>query len=67
MRAIEEAARVLDHSVLAASTDRDPAREQSYSDAMYRQGVRALIFGSSLVSISTRFFVVGPEPARIGL
>jgi DNA-binding LacI/PurR family transcriptional regulator len=52
VRAIEEAARVLDHSVLAASTDRDPAREQSYSEAMYRQGVRALIFGSSLVSMT---------------
>ena len=52
VRAIEEAARPLDHSVLAASTDRDPAREQSYTDAMYRQGIRALIFGSSPVSIS---------------
>ena len=52
VRAIEEAARPLDHSVLAASTDRDPGRERSYTDAMYRQGIRALIFGSSPVSIS---------------
>ena len=52
VRAIEEAARPFDHSVLAASTDRDPDREQSYTDAMYRQGIRALIFGSSPVSIS---------------
>lgn len=51
-RAIEEAARALGHSVLAASTDRDPAREQSYTEGMYRQGIRALIFGSSPVSIS---------------
>ena len=52
VRAIEEAARPFGHSVLAASTDRDPAREQSYTEAMYRQGIRAIIFGSSPLSIS---------------
>ncbi len=35
-----------------ASTDRDPAREQSYTEAMSRQGIRAIIFGSSPVSIA---------------
>jgi DNA-binding LacI/PurR family transcriptional regulator len=52
VRAIEEASRALGYSVLAASTDRDPAREQRYSEAMSRQGIRAIIFGSSPVSIS---------------
>lgn len=52
VRAVEEAARPLGHPVLAASTDRDPAREKSYTEAMYSQGIRAIIFGSSPVSIS---------------
>lgn len=52
VRAVEEAARLLSHPVLAASTDRDPAREKGYIQAMYSQGIRAIIFGSSPVSIS---------------
>jgi len=51
VRATEEAARPLGHSVLAASTDRDAAREKSYIEAMHSQGIRAIIFGSSPVSI----------------
>ncbi len=50
-RAIEEAALVFGHSVWAASTDRNPARERTYTETMYRQGIRAIIFGSSPVSI----------------
>lgn len=64
-RAIEEAALVFGHSVWAASTDRNPARERSYTEAMYRQGIRAIIFGSSPVSIRHLSSFVESNPLHV--
>lgn len=50
-RAVEEAARPFDFAVLAASSDRILERERSYTEAMYRQGIRAAIFGTSPLSL----------------
>jgi DNA-binding LacI/PurR family transcriptional regulator len=51
VRAVEEAAFPLDFGVLVGSSDRSRERERAYAEAMYQQGIRAVIFASSPVSL----------------
>lgn len=52
IRAVEEAARPSDFIVLSVSSDRIPERERSYTESMYRLGIRAVLFGTSPLSLS---------------
>lgn len=52
VRATEDAAIVKGYGVLVGSSERLPDREQLYAEAMYGHGIRAIVFGSSPVSIS---------------
>jgi DNA-binding LacI/PurR family transcriptional regulator len=51
VRAVEEAAFPLDFGVLVGSSERSRERERAYAEAMYQQGIRAVIFASSPVSL----------------
>jgi DNA-binding LacI/PurR family transcriptional regulator len=51
VRAVEEAAFPLDFGVLVGSSDRSREREHAYAEVMYQQGIRAVIFASSPVSL----------------
>jgi DNA-binding LacI/PurR family transcriptional regulator len=51
IRAVEEAALALDFGVLVGSSDRSRERERTYVEAMYQQGIRAVVFASSPVSL----------------
>jgi DNA-binding LacI/PurR family transcriptional regulator len=51
VRAAEEAARPSGFTVLSVSSDRVQERERAYTESMYQMGVRALLFGSSPVSL----------------
>ena len=52
IRAVEEAARPSDFSVLTMSSDRIPERERSYAESMYRLGIRGVLFGTSPLSLN---------------
>ncbi len=51
VRAVEEAALRRNFGVLVGSSDRSLERERAYTDAMYQQGIRTMIFASSPVSV----------------
>lgn len=51
VRATEDAALVKGYGVLVGSSERLPDREQLYAEAMFGHGIRAIVFGSSPVSI----------------
>ncbi|GIV78573.1 MAG: LacI family transcriptional regulator [Litorilinea sp.] len=51
-REVEKAALALDYQVLLGNSERDPERERIYAEALWSQGVRGLIFGSSLVAFT---------------
>jgi len=48
---IEAAAMSQGYQVLLGNTERDPDRERAYTDELWGYGVRALIFGSSMVHL----------------
>ncbi|MDB5056852.1 MAG: hypothetical protein JWO59_324 [Chloroflexi bacterium] len=50
--AVEEAAHARNYRVLLGNSERDRERELSYADDMWAQGIRAIIFGSSPLSLS---------------
>ena len=52
VRAAEEAARPSDFTVLSVSSDRIQERERAYTESMYRLGIRAILFGSSPMSLN---------------
>jgi DNA-binding LacI/PurR family transcriptional regulator len=49
---VEETARVRGYQVLLGTGERDPAWEHQYAKALWSQGVRGIIFGSSPPSLS---------------
>ncbi|MFC4242235.1 LacI family DNA-binding transcriptional regulator [Gryllotalpicola reticulitermitis] len=51
VRAAEEGALAAGFGVLVGSSERLAERERTHAEAMYRQGIRAVIFGSSPLSI----------------
>jgi DNA-binding LacI/PurR family transcriptional regulator len=51
VRAAEEAARPSGFTVLSVSSDRIQERERAYTESMYRLGIRAVLFGSSPMSL----------------
>ncbi|HLH58541.1 MAG TPA: LacI family DNA-binding transcriptional regulator [Streptosporangiaceae bacterium] len=51
VRAAEDAARPSDFTVLSVSSDRLQERERAYTDSMYRLGIRAVLFGTSPLSL----------------
>jgi DNA-binding LacI/PurR family transcriptional regulator len=51
VRAAEDAARPSDFTVLSVSSDRIQERERAYMESMYRLGIRAVLFGSSPMSL----------------
>lgn len=51
VRAAEEAARPSGFTVLSVSSDRLQEREREYTESMYRLGIRAILFGSSPMSL----------------
>jgi DNA-binding LacI/PurR family transcriptional regulator len=50
-RAVEEAARPLEFTVVSVSSDRILERERSSVEAMYQRGIRAVLFGTSPLSL----------------
>jgi DNA-binding LacI/PurR family transcriptional regulator len=52
VRAAEEAARPSDFTVLSVSSDRIQERERGYTESMYRLGIRAVLFGTSPISLN---------------
>jgi DNA-binding LacI/PurR family transcriptional regulator len=51
-RTVEDAALVHSYRVLLGNSERDLERELSYAEEMWAQGIRAIIFGSSPISLA---------------
>lgn len=51
VRTVEDAALAVNFGVLVGSSDGSRDRERAYAEAMYRQGIRALILASSLLPL----------------